>query len=138
MKKTSPLLFAIFILLSISTRAQTNAPSTDIPDQSFKIQLTKTEGGKSGWDWTSDEITFSSNKIATKFMGQHERFPAVRCTVMTSPNKPNSMNFTATMKNPGGSTISWEGRITGNEIEGMATWKNLQGSKTYRFSGKAK
>ena len=72
-------------------------------------------------------------------MSEREQFPPASCEIkIDSPSGEKIITFSAAHRNPGGSTIKWEGTVKGDTIEGTAAWKNAQGLRTYSFTGTLK
>ncbi len=138
------ILFCIFVTLicfSIKDFGQANGNKQELNSRKFEIQLVKTNGTWSGgkWDWEVDEISFNANMLTSKIMYAKEKFPPVKCEIKIDSSSSESMvSFKATVKNPHGSQIKWQGIIKSDSIEGTATWKNSQGSKSYKFTGISK
>jgi len=97
--------------------------------KTFEITLQVSGKTRDGIKWTKDELSFIKDKFASKFMSEREKFPPFEYSFM------NDSTFTAEGRNLGGSTIVWEGKISGNKIEGVATWTNMHGPQKEIFEG---
>src|SRR5439155_21716562 len=59
---------------------------------------------------STDEISFNSDKLTSKVMSEHERFPSATCSIaIDSSSSEKIIRFKATIKNPDISKIKWEG-----------------------------
>ncbi len=138
------ILFYIFVTLicfSCQVSGQVNGNKSGLNNKKFEIELVKVNGTWSGgkWDWQLDEISFNANMLTSKIMSTKEKFPPVTCEVkIDSTPSEKIVSFKATVKNPYGSKIKWQGVIKNDSIEGTAVWMNASGPKSYKFSGVAK
>jgi hypothetical protein len=136
--KTFVISTIIFLTGIFYTSSQ--AQSTILDGKTFHIKLTLVEGKKSaGLVWTEDELSFSKGNLNSKFMSKREQFPSAHCEIkVDSTSVEKTISFSASHKNRGVSDIKWEGKVTGNKVEGTAVWTNMQGPRTYSFTGTLK
>ncbi len=133
-------IFISTIILLIAGFFYTQAQSEELNGKTFHIKLKLIKGNKSaGLRWTKDELSFGDGTLTSKFMSKREEFPAAPCEIkMVSSEEKKIISFAAAHRNTGVSDIHWTGTIKGNKIEGSAIWTNMQGSRTYSFSGTIK
>ncbi len=129
-------LFLSIVLLLASTTLFAQNKAAGLNGKTFSIQLTKAEGKRVGWEWTSDEISFSSDKLVSKVMSQREKFEPANVSASADPD--GKVHFKCRSKNHGSSKLEWQGTMKDNAIEGTVDWHNRQGTQSYKFSGSLK
>lgn len=144
--KKSFLLFfnaAALCLLTVSTSAYAQkkpAPDKLLAGKIYTIELAA-QGKKAG-DPEPDEISFKSDKFTSKMMKTDEKFaPSAYTAELDTTDAANKIiTFETESKNPGEELLKWTGTITGEDIEGTATWTNKKGKtkKEYTFTGTLK
>ena len=130
-----------FLMLSGSAYAQKKpAPDKLLAGKIYTIELAA-QGKKAG-DPVADEITFKSDKFTSKVMKTDEKFAPSSYTAELDESDPANkvITFETEGKNPSDDLIKWTGTITGDDIEGAATWTNKKGKvkKEYSFTGTLK
>jgi hypothetical protein len=152
MKRFFSFTISVLICISLSASGQTNGKNENtnkntftirrnkkLNNKTFTIKLTETKGKRLGWQWETDEISFNSNKLISRMQNMKEGFSDAMCTIIIdSTSSENTINFTATGKNSGGSKIKWKGMVTDDSISGTAIWTNGQGTQSYSFFGTLK
>jgi hypothetical protein len=113
------------------------AQKNELDGKTFPIKLKLIEGKSSaGLMWATDELSFNNGNLNSKFMSKREQFPPAPCEIkVNSVSGENIISFSAAHRNTGVSDIKWEGTVRGNKIEGTAVWTNMQGPRTYSFTG---
>ena len=136
MKTIPSLAIAVFAFISLSISAQTKEKS-DLNGQTFNITLTQTGKNSAEWQWTTDVLSFKGGNVRSKMMHEHEKFDDAACTINSESSPSGStMTFKAEKKNAGGAKVKWEGKATGDHIEGTAVCTNEKGNKqSYSFTG---
>ena len=144
MKKTIlsiGLLAAAFLFSSEYTFAQSKKKTKDkiLANKVYTVDIAETTGKKIGKKST-DEISFKSEKLNSKFMTSENHFPATTYTVtVDSTANPPEITFTSEETNADGETLKWEGTITGNEIQATAVIsKKGKTKKEYDITGTMK
>jgi hypothetical protein len=139
MKPLFPLFITLLMVGSMNTSAQTKTMDAALNNKTFSITLIKKSGERKGWQWTTDELSFVSNKLTSKVQKEKEGFPPSGCTIaIDSSVSPKIIKFKTTVKNSGISKITWDGTVKGGQIDGTAKWTNGQGTQVYTFSGTIK
>ena len=139
MKPLFPLFIAFLLFGSIRLSAQTKPTDAVLNNKTFSIILIKKSGDRKGWQWTTDELSFISNKLISKVQKEKEGFPSSVCSIaIDSSASPKTIKFKTTVKNTGISKIIWDGTVKGEQIDGTAIWINGQGTQVYTFSGTIK
>jgi len=139
MKTIIALIIALITGISFYASSQTQKQDKELDNKTFRIKLKQTDGKNSGWQWTEDEISFKAGTLKSKFMSKHEQFPSADCSITVDASSAEKIiGFSAAHKNTGVSDIKWEGTVTGNKIKGTAVWTNMQGTRSYTFSGTIK
>ena len=121
------------LIICQTTFSQKKSDVRELNGKKFSVNMTLAEGKKSSWQWKSDEITFRSTKIKSKTMFAREHFSPADFIITI--NSEGQIHVTAISKNPGGSEIKWDLTITGDQLQGTATWTNKQGEQTYLVKG---
>jgi hypothetical protein len=106
--------------------------------KTYSIKLKVSGKKRPGREWNKDELSFSDGSFTSKEMGEGEKFPPFQYTLLPDSLSNDGIRFIAGGKNPGGSTIAWEGKVKGSKIEGVATWTNRNGPQKELFKGKEK
>ena len=101
--------------------------------------MTETTAMKAGKTET-DEISFKSEKLNSKFMTTQNHFPAATYTVsVDSSSGSKDISFQSDGKNPDGEEIKWEGTVIEKDIEGtVVISKKGKTKKEYSFTGTLK
>lgn len=126
-------------LLSGNLYAQKKEKDKELDGKIFTIQLTE-EGKKAGKE-VEDEVSFKSNKFKSKVMFEKNKFGPGEYTVTVDSSNAESrvVTFEAESKIGSDELLTWEGTITGEEIEGTAVWtKKGKTKKEYSFTGTLK
>ena len=115
----------------------------DLNNKTFAIKLLQTKGkkGQRRWKWDNDEITFKKGRLTSKVMKENENYPAaVYFASIDSSSVSGAIKFKMFSKGPYDSktSIALEGTITGDHIEGTASWISVMGAYSYTFSGELK
>lgn len=105
----------------------------------FTVEMTETTAKKAG-KTVSDEISFKSEKLNSKFINQENHFVPFLYTVsVDSSSSPAIITFTSEGKNPDGEEIKWDGTVTDKDIEGaVVISKKGKTKKEYSFIGTQK
>ncbi len=114
--------------------------SIDLDNKTFHINLTQTKGktGKRLWKWDVDEITFKGGRLTCKVMRENENYPsAVYYTNAGTSSTSDAIQFKVFSQShhDGNGTISLVGTVTGDYVEGNATWISRVGTSYYSFYG---
>ena len=132
-----------FLLLSMLTAssilfAQKKEKDKVLANKTYTIEFTETNAKKP--KPISDEISFKSEKLNSKFMTTENHFPAAAYTVsVESTSDPKTITFTSQGNNNDKEMIKWDGTISGEDIEGTATITTKKGKETqYSFTGNLK
>ena len=130
-----------FFTLSNNAYAQKKpAPDKLLGGKIYAIELSA-QGKKAG-DPEADEITFKADKFTSKIMKTNEKFvPSAYTVELDTTDAANKIiTFETESKNPGEELLKWTGTVSGDEIEGTATWTNKKGKvkKEYTFTGELK
>lgn len=128
-------LIVVSMLLSINLFA---FGKDNLNGKTFTIKLTVSGDEREGIKWTSDELHFHDGAFTSSFMTAKEKFPEFKYDVIPDTSSEENVRLTATARNDGESTISWEIKITGNSIEGIAIWTNMHGPQKEFFKGSLK
>lgn len=124
------LIFILTLFTFVAAAGQTN-----LDGKTYSIKLKITGPERLGRNWTKDELEFKDGSFTCKIMGEGEKFPPFQ---YTSVDSSGAIKFAATGQNHGGSTISWDGKVTGDKIEGIAIWTNRNGPQKHHFKGSIK
>lgn len=143
--KTTISLFSVLTLvffLSIgNTFAQKPKKVKDklLAGKTFTVEITETTGKKVGKTAT-DEISFKSEKLNSKFMTAENHFPASLYTAtVDSTGEVKEITFESVETNQDGEELKWEGTVTDLDIEGTAVIsKKGKTKKEYSFTGTLK
>jgi hypothetical protein len=134
--KTFILSTIVFLTGAFYTSSQ--AQSTELDGKTFHIKLKIVEGNpKAGSTWIDDVLVFKKGNLNSQFMTKREGFPPAPCEIKIDSGE-KTITFSASHKNKSVSDIKWEGKIIGDKIEGTAVWTNIQGPRTYSFTGTLK
>ena len=134
--KTKILIFCL--LVSSSLFAQKKEKDKVLVNKTYTVEFTETGAKKP--KPVSDEISFKSNKLNSKFMMTEHHFQASDYTVsVDSTAEPKTITFSSNASNPDKETLKWDGTITDDAIEGTATITTKKGKEIqYSFSGNLK
>lgn len=134
------LIISITLLFAGVFYTSSQAQSTELDGKTYNIKLKIVKGNpRAGSTWTNDELIFKEGNLNSEFMTEHEGFPPAQCEIkVDSASGEKTITFSASHKNKSVSNIKWEGKIVGNKIEGTAVWTNMQGPRTYSFTGTLK
>jgi hypothetical protein len=128
----------LFLFLMLICMHQ-NAFCQSSPDgKTFVITLKVSGKERDGIKWTKDELSFSDGKFTSKFMSEREKFPPFEYSIAGDSSSGEKIIFTAEGQNTAVSSIVWEGTITGDNIQGIATWTNMNGPQKEVFKGSLK
>lgn len=125
-----------FFAVSANVFAQKKIKDKVLTLKTFTVEMTETTAKKAG-KTESDEISFKSEKLNSKFMTMQNHFPSAMYTVsVDSSSAPAIITFTSDGKNPDGEEIKWEGTVTDKDIEGtVVISKKGKTKKEYSFTG---
>jgi hypothetical protein len=126
----------LFILVVIAQEFAFGQSSLD--GKIFTITLKVSGKARDGIKWTKDELSFGKGAFTSKFMSEREKFPPFEYSNAADSASPGKIMFSAEGHNTGVSSIVWEGTVTGNYIEGIATWTNMNGPQKEIFKGSLK
>lgn len=144
--KTKILLLAALVFAGFTSFAQKKetAPKKEkdkvLVNKIYTVDFTETGTKKPGKP-VSDEISFKSDKLNSKFMTTENKFPAAAYTVsVDSSSSPKTITFSSDIKNSDGEELKWDGTITDDAIEGTAVITSKKGKTKaeYSFSGNLK
>lgn len=135
------LTFSLFVFnANVSAQSKTKAPKDKIlAGKVFTVEMTETTNKKVGKTET-DEISFKSEKLNSKFMTGKNHFPATAYTVsVDSSTTPPIFTFKCEGQDADGQDIEWEGTVSGDDIEGTAIIvKKGKTKMEYAYRGTAK
>lgn len=149
LKKLNLSAFEIFISISVlaSSRSSKRVMLDGLQSilfaslayKTFTVEMTETTAMKAGKTET-DEISFKSEKLNSKFMTTQNHFPAATYTVsVDSSSGSKDISFQSDGKNPDGEEIKWEGTVIEKDIEGtVVISKKGKTKKEYSFTGTLK
>ncbi len=126
-----------FILLYSFSFAQKKVKKP-LDAQTFTIELI--EQGKKKAKPIADELSFKSDKFASKYMAAESQFkPAIYTATVDSTASEPTISFDFESKNTDDETLHWVGTVKGEAIEGTTTLaKKGKTKKEYAFSGTLK
>lgn len=130
----------LFISANTVLFAQKKVKDKVLVNKVYVVELTETTGKKVG-KMVTEELSFKGDKLNSKTMTSLNHFPAAPYVVVSvdSSATPPEVVFTSEGKNPDGEDIKWEGTVTGDEIDGIATIsKKGKVKKEYAFTGTLK
>jgi|ERR1051325_2137917 hypothetical protein len=135
--KSKLLIIALFAS-SITLFAQKKEKDKVLANKTYTVEFTETGAKKP--KPVSDEISFKSNKLNSKFMMTEHHFQASDYTVsVDSTSDPKTITFSSNAANPDKETLKWDGTITEDAIEGTATITTKKGKEVqYSFTGNLK
>ncbi len=134
------LLTITFFFVNTNSFAQKKEKDKILVNRIYTVDFTETSSKKPGKP-VSDEISFKSDKLNSKFMTTEHKFPAAAYTVsVDSSVSPKTITFQSESKSPDGETLKYDGTITDDAIEGTAEVTSKKGKTThsYTFSGSQK
>jgi hypothetical protein len=112
-----------------------------IDNQNYTVTLTE-EASKKPTKPIADELSFKGDKLKSKALNEKYNFGAgsFTATIDSSNAEEPIITFEAEMRGETDDDImNWKGTITGEDIEGTATWnKRGKVKKEYSFSGTLK
>ncbi|MBI4930827.1 MAG: hypothetical protein HY841_08705 [Bacteroidetes bacterium] len=128
-----------FFTFNSNAFAQKKAKDKVLANKTYTVDMTETTAKKAGKTET-DEISFKSEKLNSKFMTSQNHFPAATYTVsVDSSSESMDISFQSDGKSPDGEEIKWEGTVTDKDIEGTAIIsKKGKTKKEYSFTGTLK
>jgi len=128
-----------FFAVNANVFAQKKVKDKFLAYKTYTVEMTETTAKKAG-KTESDEISFKSEKLNSKFMISQNHFPAAIYTVsVDSSSGSKEISFQSDGKNPDGEEIKWEGTVTDDAIEGTAIIsKKGKMKKEYSFIGNLK
>jgi len=133
-------LASIAVLVACSTNAVAQKKEKDkvLANKIYTVEFTD-KGAKKPKP-VSDEISFKTEKLNSKFMTTENKIPAGPYTVsVDSTASPVGITFQSESKNGDGEELKWEGTVTDEAIEGTAVIsKKGKVKKEYSFSGTLK
>ncbi len=130
----------ILFILSLTTNAyaQKKAPDKILGNKIYTIELTA-QGGKKAAEPEADEISFKTDKLASKIMKTDFEFEPAPYTVTVDSSAADgpAISFEAEAKNSNDEVLKWTGTVKGIDIEGTAVWTTKKGKvkKEYAFTG---
>ena len=111
----------------------------DLNNKTFHIKLIQTKGkkGQRSWKWDDDELVFKKDMLLSTLMNKMERYPAATYFATIDSANADAVKFKMFSQNPddAGARIRIEGKVTGDHIEGTASWLSRIGTYYYKFSG---
>ena len=132
------LFLALFLIsLSFSLKAQTQLKGP-LDAKTFTVQVTKV-GKKKPLD--TDELKFNLGKFKSKLFTDWGFTKATKyeATVIDSTTTPpQNYTFTVETTNDIKEVMTWEGTITGEDVDGTAEIVNAKGEKKYSFTFEGK
>jgi hypothetical protein len=140
----SALTIVFFVSINLFAQKKEAAPKKQkdkiLVNKTYTISIAET-GAKNPSNET-DEISFKSGKLNSKFMTAQLHFPAGEYSIVSidSTEKYIEITFSSESQNPDGETIKWDGNVTDDAIEGSAVITSKKGKKVseYAFSGNEK
>lgn len=140
----SVLTIAFFVSFNSFAQKKEAAPKKQkdkvLVNKTFNVNFSET-GAKTPAN-VSDEISFKSGKLNSKFMTTQLHFPAGEYTIVSvdSTEKYVEITFSSESQNPEGETVKVDGNVTDDAIEGSAVITSKKGKKVgeYTFSGNEK
>ena len=134
-----PACVAVVFAFSTTLFAQKKAKDKVLAYNTYTVEMTETTAKKAG-KTESDEISFKSEKLNSKFMISQNHFPAATYTVsVDSSSGSKEISFQSDGKNPDGEEIKWAGTVTSKDIEGtVVISKKGKTKKEYSFTGSLK
>ena len=128
---------AFITCMFLSATAQTKNEGRTKMVKNITSRSRETGGKSAEWQWATDELSFPTGMLRSKMMHEHEKFEDATCTInIDSSSAGKTMTFKAEKDNAKGAKVKWNGKATGNHIEGTAVWTNEKGNKqTYSFTG---
>jgi archaellum component FlaF (FlaF/FlaG flagellin family) len=132
-------LMIAFFSVNENAFAQKKEKDKVLANKVYTIDLTET-GGKKTPKPESDEISFKSDKLNSKYMTTEYKFPAAAYTVtVDSSSAAKEITFSSLGKNQDDEEIKWDGTVTDDAIEGTAVIsKKGKTKKEYSFTGTLK
>ena len=132
------ILILCMLTASSTIFAQKKEKDKVLANKTYTIEFTETNAKKP--KPISDEISFKSEKLNSKFMTTENHFPAAAYTVsVDSTSDPKTITFTSQGNNTDKEMIKWDGTISGEDIEGTATITTKKGKETqYSLTGNLK
>jgi hypothetical protein len=126
------------LILSNTAWAQKKTPDKILGNKIYTIELTA-QGGKKAAEPESDELTFKTDKLASKLMKTDFDFEPASYTITadSSDAAAVAISFESESKNANEETLKWTGTVKGIDIEGTAVWTTKKGKvkKEYSFTG---
>lgn len=129
----------LFFTVNTISFAQKKEKDKILAYKTYTVEMAETTAKKAGKTET-DEISFKSEKLNSKFMISQHHFPAAIYTVsVDSSSEVKEISFQSEGKNSDGEEIKWEGVVTDDAIEGtVVISKKGKTKKEYSFSGNLK
>ena len=132
------LFFALFLLsTTLTMKAQTQLKGP-LDAKTYTIAITK-EGKKKPWE--QDELKFNLGKFKSKFFTEWGYTKATKYEATATDSTatpPQNYTFTVETTNDEKEVMTWEGTITGEDIDGTAEIVNAKGEKKYSFTFEGK